>query len=173
MVSQGSRSKHYKRSDESSWSNGNNLANSLAEKARQTGCIPRESLKPFIISLAIVVVSSSIADILLKYSMSGNRAPNVHSVAGIPHAIVEAFSNIWLDVAIVLMIIQFITFAHTLRIGPLSFVVPIRGATTYIATTLLAITFLHEHVSLERWGAILVILIGVVIIGATGQGKKS
>ncbi|MBV9390248.1 MAG: hypothetical protein JOZ78_27800 [Chroococcidiopsidaceae cyanobacterium CP_BM_ER_R8_30] len=153
--------------------NDNQSENPLGEKARKTGRIPRERLKPFLISLAIVVISSSAADILLKYSMSGNRAPKVHSPWGIPYAVVEALSIPWLDIAIVLMIIQFITFAHTLRIGPLSLVVPVRGAATYIATTLLAMIFLHEKVSLERWGSILIILLGVVIIGFTGQGKKS
>ena len=144
-----------------------------SEKAAEAGKIPQRQLKPFMLSLAIVVISSSTADILLKYSMSGNRAPKVHSVSGIPHAALQALTNVWLDVAIILMIIQFITFAHTLRIGPLSLVVPVRGATTFIATTLLAMTFLHEKVTLERWGSILVILIGVVMIGITGQGKKS
>jgi multidrug transporter EmrE-like cation transporter len=143
-----------------------------SEQDRTTGRIPRERLKPFIISLAIVVVASATADILLKYSLSGNRAPKVHSASGIPHAALEALSNVWLDVAIVLMVIQFITFAHTLRVGPLSLIVPIRGATTYIATTLLAEAFLHEKVTPERWAAILIILIGVVMIGISGEGKK-
>jgi multidrug transporter EmrE-like cation transporter len=172
MVSKGNQSENNKRQNEPSSPNDNSQDN-LTKKARETGGIPRERLKPFIISLAIVVISSATADILLKYSMSGNRAPKVHSASGIPFAVVEALANPWLDIAIVLMIIQFITFAHTLRIAPLSLVVPVRGATTYIATTLLAIAFLHEKVTLERWGSISIILIGVVIIGLTGQGKKS
>ena len=157
----------------SNQSENNNHPDNPLKQATKTGGIPVRQVKPFIISLAIVVISSSAADILLKYSMSGNRAPKVHSPWGIPYAVVEALSIPWLDIAIVLMIIQFITFAHTLRIGPLSLVVPVRGAATYIATTLLAMIFLHEKVSLERWGSILIILLGVVIIGFTGQGKKS
>jgi len=153
--------------------NDNQSDDSSTGKKGKTGGVPREKLKSFMISLAIVVISSSAADILLKYSMSGNRAPKVDSPLGIPYAVVEALSIPWLDIAIVLMIIQFITFAHTLRIGPLSLVVPVRGAATYMATTLLAMVFLHEKVSLERWGSILIILIGVVIIGFTAQGKKS
>jgi len=151
--------------------NGNKLDNQR-EQATESGRISPDQRKPFIISLVLIVLCSSIADILLKYSLSGHRAPSVHSASGIPEAALDALSNVWLDIAIVLIIIQFITFAHALRIGSLSFVVPIRGASTYIATTLLAQAFLHEKVSLERWGAILIILIGVIIIGVSGEGKK-
>ena len=97
--------------------------------------------------------------------MSGKRVPSIHSFSDIPQTLLSLVTNVWLIVAIVLIIIQFITFSNALRLGPLSVVVPVRGACTLVATALLADIFLHERVTPERWAAIVVILIGVVMIG--------
>jgi drug/metabolite transporter (DMT)-like permease len=147
--------------------NGHSPADPI-EEAQRTGGIPRGKRRNFIISFILVVITASSADVLIKYSVSGDRAFTVNSLSEIPDAALHMLTNVWLILAIVLILIQFVTFAQALRLGPLSFVVPMRGACTYVATALLAQAFLGEEVTLERWGAIVVILVGVTIIGLTG-----
>lgn len=140
----------------------------FTEKVTENGHIPQQHRKPLIIALAIVIISDSFGNVLLKYALSGDRAPSAQSLADIPRAALDALTNVWLDLAIMLLVIQFISLIYALRLGPLSLVVPMRGAATYIFTALLAQYVLGEPVTLERWAALAIILVGVTLIGISG-----
>jgi uncharacterized membrane protein len=47
-----------------------------------------------------------------------------------------------------------------------SYVMP-AGAFGYALLTLLAVVFLHEKVSLQRWAGVLFICVGVILVGQT------
>lgn len=140
----------------------------LAKKAVHTGQLPKKARKPFVIALLIVAVSTSFGNILIKYSFQDGRAPTVNSIADLPQAAFSVMTNIWLILAIILLITEFIALIYAMRLGPLSLVIPLRGAATYIVTALLAYYFLGEVVTPERWAALILILIGVVMISLTG-----
>lgn len=140
----------------------------LAKQALQTGQLPKAARKRFAIALTIVVVTTSIGNVLIKYSFADGRAPEVSAIGDLPGAIFSVLTNIWLILAIILLITEFIALIYAMRIGPLSLVVPMRGSATYILTAILAHYFLGEIVTPERWAALVVILIGVVMIGLTG-----
>jgi drug/metabolite transporter (DMT)-like permease len=140
----------------------------LAKKAADTGRLPKKARKPFAIALLIVAISTSFGNILIKYSFQDGRAPTVNSIADLPKAALSVLTNIWLILAIILLITEFIALIYAMRLGPLSLVIPLRGAATYIVTAILAYYFLGEVVTPERWAALILILIGVVMIGLTG-----
>ena len=140
----------------------------LAEEAAKTGRLPKKARKPFFTALAIVVVAASLGNILLKYGLQGDRAPSVQSLSGIPQAAISTLTNVWVVLAILLLILEFICQIYAMRFGPLSLMVPLRGASTYIVSSLLAQYFLNEQVTPERWAALVIILVGVTMIGLSG-----
>jgi transporter family protein len=145
---------------------GNELDNSSNGAARDDW---RNRYGRFIISMAVVVIASSLGDVLLKYSLKGNSF-SLHSFSAISSAVLSWVTNVWLIVAITCMFIQFVAFLQALRLAPLSLVVPLRS-TTYVVTALLAWYILHERIPIDRWEAIAVILIGVSLIGISGGNR--
>lgn len=127
--------------------------------------------KRFAIVMAIVIASAATGNVLLKYSSSGSKGASVQSISDLPSAVLTALSNVWLILAVVLLIIQFIGLIYAMRLGPLSLVVPLRGGANYLLVALLAQFFLGEQVSFERWIALAIIFIGVTAIGISG-GKS-
>lgn len=125
--------------------------------------------KEFLLSLAIVVVSSSTGNLALKYGLSGDRAPSVSTIAEIPQAALSTLTNGWVVLGIVLEIIEFISFVYALRSGPFSLVIPIRGAANYILLALLASVFLNQTITPMTWVALLIILTGVSLIAYSGE----
>ena len=63
-----------------------------------------------------------------------------------------------------LLTIHFIAFMMAMKLAPVTVVVPLM-ACTYVGTALLGKFFLHEKVTLQRWGGIAVIMMGVGLLG--------
>ncbi len=124
----------------------------------ETGRLPKEARKRYALALLAVAAAGSTGNVMVKYGMDHIQ---VHSALGI-------FSSMWLDVGVFLLCVQFVALTLAFRWGPLSLTVPLRGASIYILTALLAIFFLGEQISLMRWAAIVVITIGITLIGISG-----
>lgn len=130
----------------------------LAAQEQQTGRLPRAALPRYITALLVVAVSGAGGNILVKYGIDHTK---IYTVA-------DVFKNLHLDLGVFLLCVQFSALITAFRWGPLSLTVPMRGASIYILTALLAIYFLNEQIGLMRWAAIVVIIIGITIIGISG-----
>lgn len=128
------------------------------------GHIAHEDRTRFILAISIAVIASSLGDIVLKQGMSQLHLPPLHSLAAAGSATGIALANPVIREGIGLMLVHFAAFVVALRLGPLSVVVPLRSV-TYIFTTLMAHFMLGEQVSVVRWIAIMLILMGVSLIG--------
>ena len=122
--------------------------------------------------MVIVVLATSLGDVSLKGGLTQVPIPSVHSLLAIPQAMVDTLTNIWVDFAILLLIGQFIAWAHALRLAPYSLAIPLR-ASSYIFTALLALYVLHEPVPPMRWVAILIVLLGVIMVGVSSTKGDS
>jgi drug/metabolite transporter (DMT)-like permease len=130
---------------------------------------PTAQLK-FIVAMAIVVVGTPLGDVLLKRGMNMVKLPATSSLSTIPQAALEVLTNIWVDIGILLMIVQFLAFARALRMAPYSVVIPLR-ACSYIFTAVFALYILHEQVKPMRWVGILIVLFGVAIVGLSTRRR--
>lgn len=126
--------------------------------------------KSFVVSMVIVVIGTSLGDVLLKRGMNMIHLPSTPSPSTILYSALEILTNGWVVSGILLMITQFIAFTRALRLAPYSLVIPLR-ASAYIFTAFLAVYILHEHVKPMRWVAILIVLFGVVIVGVSGKRR--
>ena len=129
--------------------------------------IPQHARKRFVVAMVIVILGVSLGDVSLKGGLSQVQIHSKNTLLAIPHAILGALTNVWVDIAILLLICQFIAWAHALRLAPYSLAIPLR-ASSYVFTTLMALYVLHEPVPPMRWVAILIVLIGVIMVGVSG-----
>ncbi|MBV8884434.1 MAG: EamA family transporter [Chroococcidiopsidaceae cyanobacterium CP_BM_RX_35] len=134
------------------------------QKDQQTS---RQVRQRFAVAMIIVVLATSLGDVSLKGGLSQVPLPSADSLLAIPQAVLETLTNIWVDIAILLLIGQFIAWAHALRLAPYSLAIPLR-ASSYIFTALLALYVLQEPVPPMRWVAILIVLLGVIMVGVSG-----
>ncbi|MBV9388687.1 MAG: hypothetical protein JOZ78_19870 [Chroococcidiopsidaceae cyanobacterium CP_BM_ER_R8_30] len=126
----------------------------------------------FAVAMIVVILATSLGDVSLKGGLSQVPLPSGDPLLAIPQAVLETLTNIWVDFAILLLISQFIAWAHALRLAPYSLAIPLR-ASSYIFTALLALYVLDEPVPPMRWVAILIVLVGVSMVGVSGvQGDN-
>lgn len=162
-------------SEEKPAKNDDNLSvNEIAEEAAKTGQVPQRARQRFFIAIAILAISASFGNIALKYGLSGDRAPSLDTLSfgSIWSAAIATLGNIWVDLAIILLITEFIAMIYAMRYAPISLVIPLKGAAIYIFSAFLAQVFLNEEVTLMRWMAIVVILVGVGMVGISGGDKS-
>ena len=113
----------------------------------------------------LMVVCANIGDLMLKRGMLQIGAVQV-SVEGIKHAFRLTVTNgtIWLGI---LFLFGFmISYMTVVSWADYSYVMP-AGAFGYALLTLLAVIFLHENVSVERWTGVILICVGVLLVGQT------
>lgn len=149
--------------------NENSKSNELAQESLETGHLPTSARKRYVIALVVIAASAPSGNILLKLGLGDIGKTSIASISDIFPLVAQALTSPWLDAGIMLLIVQFLALTYALRFGPLSLTVPLRGAATYAGTTALAVFFLGEKVSLLHWGAILVILLGMMLIGLSGR----
>ncbi|HUR37472.1 MAG TPA: hypothetical protein VM009_06625 [Terriglobales bacterium] len=114
--------------------------------------------------LAAIVVCSTLGDFFLKIGM--NQMGDV-SLLQDPLVLVRALLNPWVAIGTVVLIGFFVSFTIALSWADLSYVMP-STALGYVLTTILSSLVLHEHVSMYRWGGVVLISIAV---GFVTQGK--
>lgn len=118
-----------------------------------------------LLMVLLMVVCANIGDLMLKRGMLQIGAVQV-SVEGIKHAFRLTVTNgtIWLGI---LFLFGFmISYMTVVSWADYSYVMP-AGAFGYALLTLLAVIFLHENVSVERWTGVILICVGVLLVGQT------
>ena len=140
----------------------------LAEKAMDSGELPEGARKRYIVSICVMALSVSFGNILLKYGLSQVKFPHVKSFGDIYQAGIQAASNAWLDLGIILLIVNFIALGHALRYGPISLTTPLRSAAGFVGVPVLAVLLLGEHVNLMHWVGIVTITAGSILMGISG-----
>jgi drug/metabolite transporter (DMT)-like permease len=113
----------------------------------------------------LLVLCANAGDLMLKRGMSQIGAVSL-SWAGLRHALNLTVHNptIWLGILFLLGFM--ISYMTVMSWADYSYVMP-AGAFGYALLTLLAVVFLHEKVSLQRWAGVLFICVGVILVGQT------
>lgn len=112
--------------------------------------------------LAIIVISTVIADILQSYEMKRSGEQSV-GARGLARLLRLTFSRRYLVLAIVCMAISFFAFMALVQMAPLSFAVP-ASAASLVLETLLAKLVLNEAVGKRRTAGALLVLSGVLLL---------
>jgi drug/metabolite transporter (DMT)-like permease len=115
--------------------------------------------------ILVMVTCANAGDLMLKRGMT--QIGNVPLTAvGLQHAFLSTITSptIWLAI---LFLIGFTTsYMLLMSWADYSYVMP-AGAFGYALVTLLAVTVLHESVSLRRWIGVAFICFGVFVVGLT------
>jgi drug/metabolite transporter (DMT)-like permease len=88
------------------------------------------------------------------------------SPAGLEHAFRLTLTNAKIWMGIIFLLGFMASYMTVLTWADYSYVMPV-GAFGYAMLTLLAVVFLHEHVSPRRWVGVMVVCIGVLLVGRT------
>lgn len=112
--------------------------------------------------LAIIVVSTVVADLLQSYEMKRSGEQSV-GARGLARLLRLTLSRRYLVLAIVCMAISFFAFMALVQMAPLSFAVP-ASAASLVLETLLAKLLLNEAVGKRRTAGALLILTGVLLL---------
>jgi uncharacterized membrane protein len=112
-----------------------------------------------------MVVCANVGDLLLKRGMTEIGAVRF-TEARLIHVFQMTVTSgtIWLGILFLLGFTA--SYMTVLSWADYSYVMP-AGAFGYAILTLLAVVFLHERVSLERWLGVLLICVGVLLVGQT------
>jgi len=124
------------------------------------------TLRKYLVLIAVVVFGS-IGDSFLARGMRDVGAIDVHHAA----TIFFALGNIWVIFGIIFLLGFMSSYMTALSFADLTFVLP-ATAVSYVIMTLLSIFWLHEHVSLQRWAGIGLIVIGVGLV-AGGEHRTN
>jgi uncharacterized membrane protein len=113
----------------------------------------------------LMVLCANVGDLLLKRGMQQIGAVEV-SAGGLWHALLATISNgtIWL--AILFLLGFTLSYMTAVSWADYSYVMP-AGAFGYALLTLLAVIFLHETVTAQRWVGVILICVGVLLVGQT------
>jgi uncharacterized membrane protein len=118
-----------------------------------------------LLTVFVLVVGSNIGDLMLKRGMTEIGAVEL-SAAGLAHALPLALTSLHIWMGILFLMACTAGFATLLSWADYSYVMPV-GAFGYAMLTLLAVIFLREEVSLQRWIGVLLICLGVLLVGRT------
>lgn len=118
------------------------------------------------ILLAIVIVSSSIGNVVLSYGMRGVGDISSYSPASLLSSAIAAFANPWVLFGTSLLVLFFA--AHTLLLtwADLSYVLLVTSCGYALVAALGAIV-LDESISPLRWCGIALVSCGVALVAST------
>ena len=113
--------------------------------------------------VALVVVSTSLSDILQSYEMkrAGEQAVGARGLGRLLRMIVQ---RRYLLFSILCLAVSFFAFMALVQSAPLSFAVP-ASAASFILETVLARFLLKERIGGRRAGGTLLVLCGIVLLG--------
>src|SRR5579872_6263112 len=121
-------------------------------------------IKTLLMVLALVVCAN-IGDLTMKRGMTEIGAVDLTPV-GLAHAFRSTLTNAKIWIGIVFLLGFMASYMTVLSWADYSYVMPV-GAFGYAMLTLLAVIFLHEHVSPRRWLGVMLVCIGVLLVGRT------
>lgn len=111
---------------------------------------------------AIVVLTNVLGNSLLSRGMQSVGV--LLSLSPVPY--VRALFNPWVAAGVSLLIVWLLSHMALLSWADLSYVLPVTSI-AYVLIPLVGRFFLHEQVSLIRWGGIALIVLGVMLVGRT------
>ncbi|HSR09193.1 MAG TPA: hypothetical protein VLM42_18830 [Bryobacteraceae bacterium] len=123
-----------------------------------------------------LVVGSNIGDLMLKLGMTEIGAVEL-STSGLARAFPLTVTNPKIWIGILFLSGCTAGFMTVLSWADYIYVMPV-GAFGYAMLTLLAVIFLHEHVSPQRWIGVTLVCLGVLLVGqskprTTGTNKTA
>ena len=124
----------------------------------------RLRIKTFAMILVMVACANA-GDLMLKRGMTQIGAVPF-SVAGLKHAFVLTVASATIWTAILFLMGFTASYMMLMSWADYSYVMP-AGAFGYALLTLLAVVFLHESVSPQRWIGVILICVGVLVVGLT------
>ena len=124
----------------------------------------RIRIKTLFMILAMVVCANT-GDLMLKRGMTQIGAVEI-SAAGLRHALLMTITSGTIWIGIFFLPEFMLSYMTVLSWADYSYVMP-AGAFGYALLTLLAVVFLHEHVSSRRWIGVVLICVGVLLVGQT------
>jgi uncharacterized membrane protein len=124
----------------------------------------RIRIKTLVMILAMVVCANA-GDLMLKRGMTKIGAVEI-SQSGLQHALLATITNGTIWIGIIFLTGFMLSYMTVLSWADYSYVMP-AGAFGYALLTLLAVVFLHEHVSARRWIGVVLICVGVLLVGQT------
>jgi uncharacterized membrane protein len=110
-----------------------------------------------------LVVGSNIGDLMLKRGMTEIGAVEL-TATGLARALPLTVTNPKIWIGIFFLVGCTAGFMTVLSWADYSYVMPV-GAFGYAMMTLLAVIFLHEHVSRQRWIGVTLVCLGVLLVG--------
>jgi drug/metabolite transporter (DMT)-like permease len=114
--------------------------------------------------LGLVAISAPMGDACLSRGMAAMPAITLEH----PGSLIAAVFTPWIALGIALLIGFFASYLTALSWADLTFVLP-ATAFGYVIIAILARSWLHESISLERWAGIVLITLGV---GFVAQGPS-
>ena len=115
----------------------------------------------------IVVLTQVMGDYFLSYGLR-----RVGSLVGRPPLdFIVALTNPWVALGVLLLILWLFSHMVLLSWADLSYVLPVTSI-GYVLVTLTGRFFLHETVSWMRWGGVILIVAGVILVGRTAPSTK-
>ena len=116
--------------------------------------------------LVPIVLCSSIGNVLLGRGMEQVGEVSHWSPGALAETFLRAFTNGWIWLGIVGLLLFLISLMIVLSWADYSFVMPASSA-SYGVTVLMGHWVLHEVVSLERWAGVALICLGVALVART------
>ena len=121
-------------------------------------------LKTLMMVLALVACAN-IGDLTMKRGMTEIGAVDL-TAAGLAHSLWLSVTNVKIWIGIFFLVGFMASYMTVLSWADYSYVMPV-GAFGYAMLTLLAVVFLHDHVTPRRWVGVMVVCIGVLLVGRT------
>ena len=118
-----------------------------------------------LVMVLVMVVCANVGDLMLKRGMVQIGAVEI-SPSGLWHALLLTITSGTIWIGIFFLAGFMLSYMTVLSWADYSYVMP-AGAFGYALLTLLAVVFLHETVSPRRWGGVLLICVGVLLVGQT------
>jgi len=135
----------------------------LAENQTRTNSSERKNH----IFVGLAVIANTLGNVLLSVGLRQIG----FSVSQSPLEYLRIFANPYIDLGVVLLIVWLAAQLSLLSWADLSYVLPITAG-SYVLTAIVGKVFLHEFVSLARWGGILLISLGVLLVIGTSPRAR-
>ncbi len=116
------------------------------------------TLRKYLVLLSVILCGST-GDSFLSRGMKQVGAIDIHHLS----SMFAAITNPWVILGIFFLLGFMASYMTALSFADLTFVLP-ATAIGYINMTLISIFWLHEHVSLQRWAGVVLIVAGVGLV---------
>lgn len=116
-------------------------------------------------SIAVVVLASTIGDVLLSRAMKRiGDLGELRRRQGLAHVLRRVLFNGTFLLGVAAMAVAFFSLLVALSWADVSLVAPASASLTFVTSAVAARFFLHENVDRRRWAAALMVCVGVALL---------